>query len=166
MPARSRLRSALVLAGFLAAAFTAAALGGIATASSVRDWYPLLDKPAWTPPAWLFGPAWTVLYTAMSVAAWRVWRLADGNRTQAGQRTTLLRLWWVQLTLNAAWSWAFFYFQNPAAGLLVIGTLLLVIGAMQPRMARLDRPAAMLWTPYVLWVVFAAALNLSIWDRN
>lgn len=161
-----RLRSVLVLAAFLAAAFTAAALGGVATASSVTSWYPTLAKPAWTPPAWLFGPAWTVLYTAMAIAAWRVWRLQPGTAADRADRLRLLQLWWVQLGFNASWSWAFFYFRNPAAGLPVIGALLLLLVAIQPRLARIDRPSALIWTPYVLWVAFASCLNLAIWHLN
>jgi tryptophan-rich sensory protein len=156
----SGLRSFLVLGGFLAAAFAAAALGGIATASSVKSWYPTLAKPSWTPPPWLFGPAWTLLYTAMSVAAWRVWR------TSVAGRACTLRLWWAQLALNAAWSWAFFYFRNPAAGLPVIGALLLLLFLLQLRLVRTDRFAAALWLPYALWVSFASALNFAIWRLN
>jgi translocator protein len=159
--ARSGALAWLVLLGFLAAAFAAAALGGIATASSVKTWYLTLAKPAWNPPAWLFGPVWSLLYTAMSVAIWRVWR-----RPVSPERTSLLRRWWLQLALNAAWSWAFFYFRNPAGGLAIIGLLLGLIAIMQPRFARVDRPAALLWTPYVLWVAFASALNLAIWHLN
>lgn len=155
------LRSLFVFIGFLAAAFAVAALGGIATAGGVRDWYPTLAKPAWTPPSWLFGPVWTLLYIAMSVVAWRIWRLPIGTA-----RTHILRAWWLQLALNGAWSWAFFWFKNPAAGLLVIGPLLVVIASTQPRLARVDRPSAMLWTPYVLWVAFASCLNLAIWHMN
>lgn len=155
------LRTLLVLAGFLLAAFGVAALGGIATASSVGDWYPTLVKPSWNPPSWLFGPVWTLLYIAMSVAAWRIWRLPAGT-----DRTLILRAWWVQLALNGAWSWAFFYFRTPAAGLLVIGPLLVVVAWIQPRLARNDRPSAMLWTPYVLWVAFASCLNLALWHLN
>jgi tryptophan-rich sensory protein len=157
----STLRSLLVLAGFLLAAFGVAALGGIATASSVNDWYPTLVKPSWNPPSWLFGPVWTLLYIAMSVAAWRIWRLPAGS-----DRTLILRAWWVQLALNGAWSWAFFYLRTPAAGLLVIGPLLVVVAWIQPRLARNDRPSAMLWTPYVLWVAFASCLNLALWHLN
>src|SRR5690606_17216227 len=115
---------------------------------------------------WPLRPAWSVLYAPMAVAAWRVWRRPETTRADERQRALLLRLWWVQLAINAAWSWAFFHFRNPAAGLLVIGALLLVLGVMQPRLAKLDRPAALLWTAYVLWVAFATALNLSIWNRN
>jgi benzodiazapine receptor len=158
----SRARSIGVLVAFLVLVYAVAALGGLATAQGVREWYPTLAKPGWTPPSWLFGPAWTVLYTAMALVAWRIWRLAPTEP----ERSPLLRRWAVQLVLNGAWSWAFFYFRSPAAGLFVIGALLLVIAAMQPRLARADRPSALLWTPYVLWVAFASALNLSIWNRN
>lgn len=166
MSVPSKLGSIVVLIGFLLVVFANAALSGWATATCVGSWYVALNKPTWTPPGWLFGPAWTLLYTAMAIVAWRIWRLPKSARTNAGDRTLLLRLWWFQLALNAAWSWAFFYFRQPAIALGIIGVLLLTIGAMQPRLARIDRPAAMLWTPYVLWVAFAACLNLSIWNRN
>ncbi len=97
----------------------------------------------------------------MSVVAWRIWRLPTGT-----DRTLILRAWWFQLALNGAWSWAFFYFRTPAAGLLVIGPLLVVVAWIQPRLARADRPSALLWTPYVLWVAFASCLNLAIWHMN
>jgi len=157
-----RLHSTLVLVGFAAAAFAAAMLGARATADGVHDWYPTLAKPAWTPPARLFAPVWTLLYTAMAVVAWRVWRLPPGT----AERGPTLRAWWLQLALNASWSWAFFHFRNPAAALLVIGALLVTIAWIQPRLARADRPSALLWTPYVLWVAFAACLNLAIWHLN
>ncbi len=160
-----RFRSTLVLAGFLAATFTVAALGGFATASGVKDWYPTLAKPAWTPPSWLFAPVWTALYAALAVVAWRVWRLPASTQP-VGERTRLLRAWWLQLALNASWSWAFFHFRNPAAGLLVIGALFVTIVWIQPHLARADRPSALLWTPYVLWVAFASCLNLAIWHLN
>ena len=97
-----RARSALVLVGALALVFAVAALGGLATSHGVRDWYPALDKPAWTPPSRLFGPVWTLLYTLMAVVAWRVWRLPAG----AAGRASILRAWWLQLALNGGWSWA------------------------------------------------------------
>lgn len=184
-PVPSRSRSALVLAGFLSAAFAAAALGGLATASSVKSWYPTLAKPSWTPPPWLFGPAWTFLYTAMSVAAWRIWRRSAASAPVAPSpldpipgpplvsstlpatgRSCTLRLWWAQLTLNAAWSWAFFYFRNPVAGLPVIAALLILLAVLQIRLLRLDLLAAVLWAPYLLWVSFASALNFAIWRLN
>jgi translocator protein len=160
--ASSRARSVLVLIGLFALVFVAAALGRLATSHGVRDWYPTLAKPGWTPPAWLFGPVWTFLYTFMAVVAWRIWRLPAATAS----RTPILRAWWLQLALNGAWSWAFFHFRSPAAALAILGALLFVIGWMQPRLAASDRPSALLWTPYVLCVAFATCLNLSIWNRN
>ncbi len=165
-PAAERLRSAAVFLGLLASVFAVAALGGWATASSTGTWYREIAKPAWTPPSWVFGPAWTFLYVAMATAAWRVWRFRPANDAESTNRKSLLLRWWIQLALNGAWSWAFFWFRNPAAGLLVIGALLGLIASMQPRLARLDRPAALLWTPYVAWVAFATCLNLAIWHLN
>lgn len=162
----TRIRSLLVLISFLVVVFAAAGLGGFATASGVGEWYPTLTKPAWTPPSWLFGPVWTVLYIAMAVVAWRIWRLPAAIPKAASGRREILVLWWVQLIFNAAWSWAFFYFRNPAAGLLVIGALFVTIAWIQPRLAAVDRPSALLWTPYVLWVGFAGVLNLTLWHLN
>ena len=158
----SRARSTLVLVGALVLVYAVAALGGLATSHGVRDWYPALAKPRWTPPSLLFGPAWTLLYAFMALVAWRVWRLPAA----VADRTHVLRAWWLQLALNGAWSWAFFHFRSPAAGLAVIGALLVAICWIQPRLARIDRPSALLWTPYVLWVAFAACLNLAIWHHN
>ncbi|TAG26984.1 MAG: tryptophan-rich sensory protein [Verrucomicrobia bacterium] len=148
------------------AAFSAAGLGGLATADGMSDWYRALVKPAWTPPSWLFGPVWTVLYLAMTIVGWRIWRLPTADSGVAKRQREILILWWVQLGFNAAWSWAFFYFKSPAAGLLVIGALSVTIAWIQPRLAALDRPSALLWTPYVLWVGFASVLNLALWDLN
>lgn len=158
----TRARSTLALIGLLALVYAVAALGAIATSHGVRDWYPELAKPRWTPPAWLFGPVWTLLYTFMAIVAWRIWRLPAA----AADRTKILRAWWLQLALNGAWSWAFFHFRSPAAGLVVVSALFVTICWIQPRLARNDRPSALLWTPYVLWVAFAGCLTLWIWHHN
>ncbi len=151
----------LPLIVLLLAAFSAAAIGGIATGSSVRDWYPLLNKPSWNPPSWVFGPAWTLLYTLMSIAAWRIWL----RRDQPGAITTL-RLHAVQLIANALWSILFFGQRRPDLALMEIGVLWTLLLIIQIRLFRQDRPAALLWLPYLAWVTFATALNTSIWWLN
>jgi len=156
-----RPRSVLVLMGFLAASFGAAALGGWATASSVGTWFVTLNKPPWNPPSWLFGPVWSVLYTLMAIAAWRVWRHADSP-----DRSIALRLFVAQLALNALWSWLFFGQRRPDLALMNIVLLLLLLIAVQSRFWRIDGIAAWLWAPYLAWVCFASALNASIWWLN
>ncbi len=151
----------LALLGFLAASFAAAAIGGAATAEHVRTWYPTLAKPSWTPPGWVFGPAWTLLYILMSVAAWRIWR----RRELPGARAAL-RLHFVQLVLNALWSVLFFGLMRPGLALVEIVILWTLLVVILRAFLRLDRVAGLLWLPYVAWVTFATALNASIWWLN
>ena len=154
-------QSGLVLGGFLVASCTAAAIGGTATARAVRAWYPTLTKPAWNPPAWLFGPVWTVLYVAMAVAAWLAWRQAGW----AGARAALT-LFLVQLTLNAAWSVIFFGLRNPGAAFAEIVVLWAAIIGTLVSFWQVSPPAGMLFIPYLAWVSFAAVLNFTIWRLN
>jgi len=137
------------------------AVGGRATSSSVATWYPTLRKPAWNPPPWVFAPVWTVLYLAMAVAAWMVWRKAGfrGARVALG-------LFAVQLALNAAWSPLFFGLQSPAAGLVAIVVLWIAIVATTAAFWRTVPLAGVLLVPYGLWVSCAAVLNLAIWRLN
>lgn len=151
----------LALLLFMAAAFAAAAIGGTATASSVGDWYQDLQKPVWNPPSWVFGPAWTLLYLLMSVAAWRVWL----RRGEPGAKPVL----WLhgsQLVLNALWSILFFGLRRPDLALIDILALLGLLVVIQFRLFRLDRVAAYLWLPYMAWVTFATTLNKAIWLLN
>ena len=150
-----------VLCGFGVASFTAAAIGGTATSRAVRDWYPTLVKPAWNPPAWLFGPVWTVLYIAMAVAAWLVWRRVGW----AGARLALT-LFMVQLTLNAAWSIIFFGLRNPGAAFAEVVVLWAAILGTLVLFWQVSVPAGILFIPYLTWVSFAAVLNFSIWRLN
>lgn len=147
----------LALVGFLAVTFAAGAIGSAATFPAVKDWYPTLVKPSWTPPNWLFGPAWTTLYIFMSVAAWRVWRRADA----AGART-VLQLYGAQIVLNALWSILFFNLRQPLLGLVDILLLWSLLVVLLIRFWRADRIAGLLWAPYVGWVTFATCLNAAI----
>ena len=147
---------------FLLAAFAAAGIGGGATAGSVREWYPTIAKPSWTPPSWVFGPAWTTLYILMSVAIWRIWIRRD---QLVGARLTL-QLHGAQLVLNALWSILFFGLQRPDLALIEIAVLWSLLATLQVRLFRHDRVAAWLWAPYLAWVSFASCLNASIWWLN
>ena len=125
------------------------------------EWYQALARPSWTPPDWLFAPVWAVLYVAMAVAAWRVWRRGG----LAGARTALA-LFALQLALNAAWSWVFFGLHRIGLGLADLVLLLLVLLATTVAFFRHDRVAGWLLVPYVAWASFATALNAAIWRLN
>lgn len=140
----------------------AGALGTLATNPNIPTWYADLIKPGFTPPNWAFPVAWTVLYLMMAAAFWRV--LSRPAETPG--RSGAIAVYFVQLALNALWSWAFFAFRNPLSGLVVIVLLLAAIVETIRRFAPLDRIAAWLLAPYLAWVLYATALNLAIWRLN
>jgi len=124
------------------------------------EWYAELATPTWAPPNWLFGPVWTLLYLAIAVAGWHLWRQTGGRRTAA------LGLWVAQLLLNALWSWLFFGLHQPALALLDIALLLACILAFIAQARAHSVLASWLFVPYALWVAFASALNFTIWQMN
>lgn len=154
------MKPLLGLAGWLVVTFVAAALGAAASASA-PTFYRELVRPEWAPPAWLFGPAWTILYALMAIAAWLVWR-EHGFR---GARRALA-LFLVQLAANALWTWLFFVWRQGAWAFAEILLLWLLIAATLIFFARLNRLAALLLVPYLAWVTFACALSYSVWRLN
>jgi len=140
---------------------SAAAVGGMLTASSVADWYPTLRKPAWTPPDSVFGPVWLALYLMMGVASWLVWRRSNSSSTRRA-----LTLFGIQLVLNVAWSGCFFALRNPGLALVELSVLLVAIAATTAAFRRVSPLAAALMLPYLAWSAFAAVLNGSIWWLN
>jgi translocator protein len=153
----------LLLAGLAIAPVVAASiLGNIATLPNIPGWYAGLAKPWFNPPNWVFGPAWTTLYAMMAVAFYRILQLPDfipGRKIAIG-------LFLAQITLNAAWSWAFFAANSPLAGLIVVIAMWLTIAATLIQFWKLDRTAGALLIPYLAWVSFASVLNAAIWRLN
>ncbi|WP_210493474.1 TspO/MBR family protein [Microvirga antarctica] len=140
----------------------ASVLGSLATLPNIPTWYAGLVKPGFTPPNWLFGPVWTLLYAMMAYALWRILSLPAG---QPG-RTAAVTTFFVQLALNALWSWAFFGAHSPLAGLIVILAMIVAIIATIRAFWPLDRAAAWLLVPYLTWVSYATALNAAVWRLN
>jgi benzodiazapine receptor len=153
------LKSALLA---LAVVFSAALIGNIATFPNIPGWYAGLEKPGFTPPNWLFGPVWTMLYIIMAFAFWRI--LEAPSRSPG--KSTAVTWFLIQMALNAAWSVAFFGLHSPGLGLIVIGGMILAIVMTMLSFARLDRLAALILLPYLAWVCFASALNAAIFILN
>ncbi len=160
---RDRLRASRQiggLVGWLILTFAAAAVGAVASAGA-GDFYRQLARPGWAPPAWLFGPVWTVLYLLMGVAAWLVWRGHGVRRARVA-----LFLFAAQLCANALWTWLFFAWHRGALAFAEILLLVALIAATTSAFSRLHRVAAALLLPYLAWTIFASALTLSIWTLN
>jgi len=153
----------------------AGVIGSLFTVSAIPNWYAGLVKPALNPPSWVFGPAWTILYALMGVAAFLIWREYDkltlseveGLVIQRKKQIKIaLSIFLGQLVLNTLWSIIFFGFQNPGWALVNIVALWLAIIFTIIVFYKISRPAAFLLLPYILWVSFAGYLNFSIWLFN
>lgn len=158
MTPRSMSAQLLGLLGWLLAAFAAAALGALASVDAA-SFYAQLNKPAWAPPASLFGPVWSALYALMGVAAWLVWRAP-------GPKAAAFGLFAAQLGANALWSWLFFAWHLGALAAVEVLLLLALIVATAVAFWRGSRLAALLLVPYLLWVSFASVLTWAIWRSN
>ncbi|MBI2315069.1 tryptophan-rich sensory protein [Candidatus Daviesbacteria bacterium] len=128
------------------------------TLSAIQTWYQTLNKPSFSPPNWVFGPAWTILYFLMGVAAYLVW--IKGLEKKAVKNA--LAFFIAQLVFNFLWSILFFGLHSPILGLidiLILWTLILITII---KFYKISKTAAYLLIPYLLWVTFATILNLSI----
>jgi benzodiazapine receptor len=152
-----RPKTALLL--FLAATLLTGMAGGLATEAGKEGWYERLAKPDWTPPDAAFPIVWTLLYVAMAVAAWRVWK-------KTGWRHPALALFWTQLAVNFAWSFLFFAWHRIGLALADAALLFALVAAMAAMFLRIDRPAGLLMLAYAAWTGYAVALNWAVWRMN
>ncbi|MBU1089730.1 tryptophan-rich sensory protein [Patescibacteria group bacterium] len=152
--------SKLIIA--IGASELAGIVGSLFTASSIPTWYATLAKPALNPPNWIFGPVWAILYLLMGVAAFLVWR--KGFRRKDVK--VALAVFGGQLFLNAIWSIIFFGLKSSGWAFVEIMLLWFAIVGTMAVFYKISKPAMYLLAPYILWVSFAAYLNLAIWTLN
>jgi len=135
-------------------------IGSIFTASSISDWYIYLNKPSFNPPSFVFAPVWTLIYILMGIAVYLIW-------TSDKRRSILpLVIFDIQLILNVLWSILFFGFRNPFIAFIDIILLWIFIVLTIWQFAKVEKKAAYLLIPYILWVSFAVVLNYWIWQLN
>ncbi|MFC7336487.1 TspO/MBR family protein [Haloferula chungangensis] len=137
-------------------------LGGLLTASSIKDWYDSLTKPPGTPPNWLFGPVWTILYAMMGISFALVWH----HDEKGALKRKAYVIFAVQFLLNLAWTPLFFGAHLIGTALIVISLLLASIFLTIRRFRPIDRTASLLLVPYFLWVGYATYLNAGYWLLN
>ncbi|MFH1182120.1 MAG: TspO/MBR family protein [Candidatus Woesearchaeota archaeon] len=135
-------------------------IGASFTIPSIPTWYAGLQKPSFSPPNWIFSPVWTALYFLMGVSLYLVWQNRVKGRRQA------IKIFMIQLVLNLLWSILFFYQRSPLAAFVEIVILWSAILATIFFFYRISKAAAYILIPYLLWVSFAAILNLSIYLLN
>lgn len=132
------------------------------TSSAIPTWYTTLNKPIFSPPNWLFGPVWTLLYFLMGVSFWLIWR--KGWKKKKVRDASIF--FGAQLFFNLIWSPAFFGLRSPLLGLMVIIPMWILIWLTIKKFETISKTAAWLLVPYLLWVSFATMLNASILILN
>lgn len=137
-------------------------LGGIVSASAIGTWYQSLHKPSYTPPDWIFGPAWTTLYAVMGIAAYLVWREGFGKRIVKAA----LFAFAIQLFFNALWSPLFFGLHSPLLAMVDIIFLWVALVITTAYFFHVITTAGLLMLPYLAWVSFATVLNYGLWRLN
>lgn len=152
----------LALVAFVVLASAAGLVGNLLQGEDVGERYLTFERPAWAPPQEAFGIVWPVLYVLIGIAAWRVWRAAGGFGAARGP----LALWGLQLAINAIWPGVFFGAEafELAIGVIVVLDVLVVATVVAFR--RVDRAAGWLLVPYLLWLLYATALNVALWLMN
>ena len=139
-------------------------VGGIAsyfTLKAIPTWYESLNAPSFKPPNWVFGPVWTILYILMGYSFFLIWKLPENS-----ERNKACIAFILQLVLNFAWSFFFFYFKNIGLALIDISILFLSIVVMLILFYKVKPISAYINIPYLCWVSFALVLNYAFFRLN
>lgn len=136
--------------------------GSLVTITGSGSWYESLDKPAFTPPDWVFAPVWTTLFILMGIALFLIWE----SGTERRDVQVALVVFGVQFALNILWSFLFFGLESPLFGLVDIILLWIMIAVTTVLFYQIRKSAACLLIPYIVWVSIATALNYSIYVLN
>jgi len=138
----------------------AGGVGAVATTPKIRTWYAGLEKPFFSPPNWVFGPVWTLLFLLMGIALYLIWESGKKEKKEA------MKIFGVQLGLNVLWSWIFFGGENPGLAVGEIVILWLAIRSTIKSFSKISKRAGQLLIPYLAWVSFAGVLNGAVWWLN
>ncbi len=132
------------------------------TLRSINPWYNSLEKPSWTPPAWVFGPAWTVIYIMMAIAIWQVYQ----TNKKHSQSFFVYFLFFLQLFVNGLWSVLFFGLHLTGWAIIDLVILIFLIAITAVHFFKIRPIAGLMLIPYFLWCIFALSLNVAIWRLN
>jgi len=163
----------------------AGVFGSIFTTPAIKSWYFFLEKPFFSPPNWVFAPVWTVLFLLMGISLYLVWAKNWASKVPVDRperkswNPVSAKLWtgsWkeenavaifvLQLVLNILWSVIFFGLKSPGLAFFEILMLWFAILYTIINFYRISKSASFLLLPYILWVTFAAVLNLAVWMLN
>ena len=145
----------LSFALFATITYSASAIGSLATIGFKEPWYSSIIKPSFNPPDWIFAPVWTTLYLMMTIAIWFFWHSKNKD-------INTIYIYLIHLIFNTTWSVVFFVFHNMLLALIILSVLIGVIIVLIVRFKRVNIASYYLMIPYLLWCIFALALNLNL----
>ena len=154
--------SSLKLIVSFAMPFIAGVIGSRLTIKEIPVWYREIKKPSFTPPSWVFAPAWTILYALMGTAFYLIWTCP----ASCAVRHAAMSLFLVQLVVNALWSFLFFRMHRLILALVDLALLWVLVLALTVIFWKIDLAAGILLIPYAAWVSFAMILNYAVWRMN
>lgn len=134
---------------------------GLLTKGSVDTWYQTLSRSPLTPPDYVFGIVWTILYTMIAASGWLIW-----NLKKVSGLATIKILYMIQLLLNWSWTPLFFYYHLTGSALVCLSVIIIMVTVIVAKLFRKSRIAALLLVPYLTWLLLAAQLNFYIWAHN
>jgi len=137
-------------------------IGSFFTTPAIPIWYASLVKPSFNPPSWLFAPVWTILFLLMGIAFYLIWQKMSTDKSAK----LAMIIFVAHLGINILWSVLFFGMKNPLYALIDIAVLWLMIAYLIYAFMAIDKRAAYLLVPYLLWVSFATVLNFTLWQLN
>ena len=135
--------------------YSASFIGAFATITFKDPWYSLLNKPAFNPPDWVFGPVWTILYLMMTIAIWLYWHNRNRN-------INTIYIYFIHLVFNTTWSVVFFVLHNMLLALVVLISLIVLIFILIVRLKSVNLVSSYLMIPYLIWCMFALVLNFNL----
>ena len=144
---------------FYASTFVAASSAAVWEVGGT--WYQSLNQPSFTPPSWVFGPVWTILYLMIAIVAYRI-----ACAQETSWKIPALALWALQIVLNTLWTPIFFGAKNLGGAMIYIGLLWVTICVLIWMTRQVDKLSAILLLPYLVWVSFASVLNFAFWSLN
>ena len=145
----------LSFALFATITYSASAIGGLVAIGFKEPWYSSIIKPSFNPPDWIFAPVWSTLYLIMTIAIWFFWHSKNKD-------INTIYIYLIHLIFNTTWSVVFFVFHNMLLALAVLIVLIGLIIVLIARFKRVNIASYYLMIPYLLWCIFALALNLNL----
>jgi benzodiazapine receptor len=157
-----RNKSYLSLIIWIAALVLIGSSIGMLTKNSVDTWYVTLNRSPLTPPNYLFGIVWSILYIMIATSGWLIWRSDRFDESTS----PIKKLYIIQLVLNWSWTPLFFSYHFTGLALICLSLIILFVASLIIISYKKINIAALLLAPYLLWSLFAAHLNFYIWKYN